>query len=249
VELNWPTFALEIVNFLILVWILKRFLYKPVLEAIARRKAAIDKTLSDAQARQSDAQTLEEQYRSRLGEWESEKERLRVSVREEVEAQREQLMASLHESLAQEQAKARAVEEHRLSQLESQAIERGTAQGAQFAARFLSRVASPEVESRLTDVLLQDMPLLPADQLHRLRTASGNGDRSVKVTSAFPLQPAQRDAITRKLQELSQDRISAEFQEDSRLLAGLRISIGPFVLRANIEDELAFFAEALRHGS
>ncbi len=47
-ELNWTTFALEIVNFLILVWILKRFLYKPVLEAIARRKTAIDKTLSDA---------------------------------------------------------------------------------------------------------------------------------------------------------------------------------------------------------
>ena len=39
---------LEVVNFLVLVWMLKRFLYKPVLEAIAQRKAAIDKTLSDA---------------------------------------------------------------------------------------------------------------------------------------------------------------------------------------------------------
>ena len=36
-QLNWSTFVLEIINFLILVWVLKRFLYKPVLAAIAQR--------------------------------------------------------------------------------------------------------------------------------------------------------------------------------------------------------------------
>ena len=52
-ELSWPTFFLEIINFLVLVWILKRFLYKPVLEAIAHRKAVIDKTLVDAKRQRS----------------------------------------------------------------------------------------------------------------------------------------------------------------------------------------------------
>ena len=47
-ELNWSTFILEIINFLVLIWILKRFLYKPVLDVIARRRAGIEKTLSDA---------------------------------------------------------------------------------------------------------------------------------------------------------------------------------------------------------
>ena len=37
--LSWPTFILEIVNFLVLVWILKRFLYQPILQAIEERKA------------------------------------------------------------------------------------------------------------------------------------------------------------------------------------------------------------------
>ena len=44
-------FVLEIINFLVLVWILKRFLYKPVLDVIARRRAGIEKTLADAEAR------------------------------------------------------------------------------------------------------------------------------------------------------------------------------------------------------
>ncbi|WP_054775053.1 hypothetical protein [Methylogaea oryzae] len=43
-ELDWSTIALEIVNFLILVWLLKRLLYKPVQDIIAQRRAAIEAT-------------------------------------------------------------------------------------------------------------------------------------------------------------------------------------------------------------
>jgi len=249
VELNWPTFILEIVNFLILVWILKRFLYKPVLEAIARRKAAIDKTLSDARERQADAKALEEQFKNRLAAWEDEKEKLRAGVREEVNAQRDQMMAALQESLTQEREKAQAVEARRVKELESRATELGTAKGVQFTARLLERAASAELEAKLADLLLEDLPLLPAEQLQRIRAAGRNDSHPVSVTSAFPLPAARRDAITQRLQEVIQHGISIEFKEDNRLLAGLRISIGPWVLRANIEDELPFFAEALRHDS
>ena len=50
-EMDWSTFILEIINFLILVWILKRFLYRPILEVIARRREGVEKTLSEARAR------------------------------------------------------------------------------------------------------------------------------------------------------------------------------------------------------
>ena len=54
-ELSWSTFALEIVNFLVLVWILKHFLYKPVMDVIARRRADIESTLADAKTAQDEA--------------------------------------------------------------------------------------------------------------------------------------------------------------------------------------------------
>ena len=71
-ELNSSTFILEIINFLILVWILKRFFYKPVLDIIARRKADIEETVAKAQTLQSNAENLEHQYESRLADWEKE---------------------------------------------------------------------------------------------------------------------------------------------------------------------------------
>ena len=49
-ELDWTTFALEIINFLVLVWMLKRFLYRPVLATLAERRAGIERTLAEARA-------------------------------------------------------------------------------------------------------------------------------------------------------------------------------------------------------
>lgn len=248
-ELNWPTFLLEIVNFLILVWILKRFLYKPILAAIAQRKAAIDKTLSDAKTRQTDAEKLKEQYEDRLAKWETEKEKLRVGVREEIDAQREKMMAALQNSLSQEREKSRVVEERHTNEIRNRAVEEAMSAGVEFTARLLSRLACPELEAKLVDVALEDMRLLPADQLQGLRAGGVADNHSVKVTSAFPLIDARRNALTQQLESVIGRKIATEFSEDSRLLAGLRVSAGPWMLRANLQDELQFFSEAVNHGS
>ena len=131
----------------------------------------------------------------------------------------------------------------------NRAEEAGIAKGVQFTGRLLTRAASPELESKLVSLALEDLGLLPADQLQRLRSVSQQAELQVKVTSAFPLIPAQRRAIVQKLKEMTQDRIAIEFNEDNHLLAGLRVNIGPWVLRANLQDELEFFAGAMMHGS
>jgi F-type H+-transporting ATPase subunit b len=242
VQLSWSTFLLEIVNFLILVWILKRFLYKPVLAAIARRKAAIDKTLSDAQSKHEEAQKLELQYQNRVADWEREKEGLRAALTEELRVQREHLTADLQKALEQEREKEHVLAERRLKELEDRAAEQGTERGVQFTARLLERVASPELESRLLALLLADLPRLPAEQIKALKETCRDPQRAVKIVSAFPLAAALRSQVVQALQAATQENIAAEFEEDSSLVAGLRISAGPWTVRANLRDELQFFA-------
>jgi F-type H+-transporting ATPase subunit b len=249
VQLNWTTFLLEIVNFLILIWILKRFLYKPVLEAIARRKVAIDKTLTDAKARQDEARTLEEQYRNRLAAWENEKTQLRTKLQEEMNAQRGKMTTALDESLAQERERQRAVEQRRIEELERQVEEESRTKGAQFTARLLTRLASPDLEAKIVDLVLEEISVLPPEQAKAIKAAARNGGRQVRTTSAFPLAATQRGAISQKLRTALDDQVTVDFREDSGLLAGLRIGVGPWVLHANIEDELRFFAEGMRNES
>jgi F-type H+-transporting ATPase subunit b len=247
VQLNWSTFLLEVVNFLVLVWILKRFLYKPVLEAIARRKAAIDKTLSDAQAKHEQAQTLELQYQNRLADWEREKEGLRAALTEELRVQRERLTADLHKALEQEREKERVLAERRLAEMEDHAAEQGVAKGVQFTARLLERLASPELEARLATLVLEDLSQLPPAQRDALREACRDSQRPVKVASAFPLAEGQRSQLLQALREATRENLAATFEQDSSLVAGLRISAGPWTVRANLRDELQFFAEMVKH--
>ena len=114
-ELNWSTFILEIINFLVLVWILKRFLYKPVLEIIARRQASIDKTLADAKQLHDDAESLQQQYEGRLADWDQERKQAREKLAEELHADRARKLEELKAALEQERERAAVAEQRRLS--------------------------------------------------------------------------------------------------------------------------------------
>lgn len=244
---DWTTFALEIINFLVLVWILKRFLYQPVLQTIARRKAAIEQSLADAKAKQADTAALEHQYRDRLSEWEKEKQALRARADEEVNAERTRRMASLQAALDEERAKRHAVEQRQMHEWRNRIEDEAVRQGAQFAGRLLARVAGPELEARLVALALEDLGQLTAERLQVLRAALREAGNTITVTSAFPLAEPERRALLRGIAKASEASPSAEFAEDKHLLAGLRVKVGPWVMQANLQDELTFFAGVGRH--
>jgi F-type H+-transporting ATPase subunit b len=241
VELDLSTILLEVINFLVLVWILKRFLYKPVLGAIERRKAAVAKDLADAEARAAEAQKLDQQYQNRLADWEHEKQQLRGQLAEELVAQRERMMLELRTALDQEREKENVLAQRRMEEVRRRAEAEGTAVAAQFAARLLARTASPELEQKLTGLAIEDLPRLPDPQREALRAACGGS--TLHVSSAFPIPTERQTAILEALKKVVQYDLTATFEEDPTLLAGLRIRIGAWTVRANLADELVFFTE------
>ncbi|HET6369655.1 MAG TPA: F0F1 ATP synthase subunit delta, partial [Nitrospiria bacterium] len=236
----------EIINFLVLVWILKRFLYKPIMETIARRRGAIEKTLSDAKAMREEAQALKGQFENRLGAWEREKEKARTALLEEIKAERGRLMAELQASLDQEREKNRVLEERRMDELRRAIETEAAAKGSRFAARLLSRLATPELEAKIIAIVTEDLARLPEEKRETIRRACLEGGSRVKTVSAFPLGDAQRNALVRAMSDLARQEVSLDLSRDQGLIAGIRISVGPWVLGANLKDEMESFAEAAK---
>ena len=147
-ELNWTTFILELINFVVLIWILNRFLYRPVMNVIAQRKAAIQKTLSEAETKRSDAQVLQSQYENRLTEWDQEREKARAQMHGEISGERNRLLEDLRAELDQEREKAAAVEQRRMKDFTQQAEATAIALGGTFASGLLSRLGGPELDGR-----------------------------------------------------------------------------------------------------
>ena len=247
-EFDWTTFALEIVNFLVLVWILQRFLYKPVTNAIAERKAAIEKTLADARMVEATAQSLKQQYENRMADWEGEKAKAQAQLTKELEAERVRLKNALHASLEQERERDRALEQRRAMALRHGLEEGALAEGGRFAARLLSRVACAELEEQIRGLLIEDLPHLGDGELQSLRVACQDADAKMRITSRYALGEEQRSSLAQALGRVAAKPVECEFGRDTELIAGLRISIGPWVLRCNLQDELKFFAETHHAG-
>ncbi|HEU4683433.1 MAG TPA: ATP synthase F0 subunit B, partial [Nitrospira sp.] len=135
VQVDGTTFLLEIINFLVLVWILTRLLYRPVLNAIADRQAQIRKSVSEAEQMRQEAQALREEYEQRQTRWIQETETARSSMLKEVNAERDRLLSQLQSSLREEREKAEALERQRLAELGGQTDRQAAELASTFAAR------------------------------------------------------------------------------------------------------------------
>lgn len=247
-EFDWTTFFLEIINFLILVWILQHFLYRPILEVIAQRRAGVEKTLTDARRIEAEASLLKQQNERHRAEWEAEKEMAQARLLEELAAQRERMMAALEAALVEERERRRVLEERQRQDYERAVEQSGIAQGAAFATRLLSRMATPELEAQLYELLLEDLRGLHAEDKHALADAAAAPGLQLLVQSVFALDESKRAELALALAEVvGKKTLPIEYQENPELVAGFLVNIGPWILHANMRDELQFFGGALRH--
>jgi F-type H+-transporting ATPase subunit b len=242
-EFNVSTFILEIINFLILIWILQRLFYKPLLELIAKRKQTIDQALADAKTVHQQAEEQRSLYQNRQKLWEQEKQAALTALYQQIEVERRTQMDRLNSDLEQERQKARITLTRQQQELQQQAEKQALQNGAKFAGILLQQSAGPELELRLMTMLMDNLTTLPEACRLCLQMLGTKKSVPVKITSAYPLTANLQQQLEQKLGLLINSQINFQYHQDAELIAGLRIDIGAWVLNANLQHELIGFAE------
>jgi F-type H+-transporting ATPase subunit b len=187
--------------------------------------------------------TLRGQYENRLADWEQEREEARQQLYREMENERERLHAGLEQEMEAERQKEAVLAERQLEEQQRQNEVQALEQGARFVARLLEAVASPEVQDRLFEHMLQELEQLPPAQRDALQSVADSSQPLLaEVVSAFPLSEAQQRQLREQIAARVPQRLQCEFHEDRKLIAGLRLTVGPWVMHANLHDELKTFA-------
>jgi len=232
------TLALQAINFAILVWLLQRFLYKPVLRILDTRRAEVEKQYADASAAEEDAQ-------ARLAEIETQ----RKGIEAERQAALQAAAAQANEAAAQRRARAEAEADALLADARTKiAGERTQALaearhialdlGVDVARRLLAEVpADLRAEVWLDRVEEQLRALSPDD---RARIAEGLArDGELRVVSAMPL-PGQ---LTERFQNRLRTELGAQtriaFDVDPELVAGIELQFPNLILRFSWRATLA----------
>lgn len=241
-ELNWTTFALEVINFLALLWILKRFLYRPVMQTLAERRAGIERTLAEARVTETTALAMQQQFESRLADWEQEKAAARRRFETELETERARQMESLAKVLASERERSAAQDAHRQEAQRHELAAQASLEARQFASALLARLASPELEGQLVRLFIEELANLPEERLRAVR-AGQNGHGQGVLTTAFELSATQREQLSSAIDARLAKAIALDFVVAPDLLAGARLTLGAWQLDFSLAGELGIFAE------
>jgi len=248
-QIDTTTFVLQLINFVVLVWILHRFLYRPVLAAIDRRRAAIDKSMSDAEAVRSEAERLRVQYEGRLADWERERVKARSALEAELSALRAKGLADVAQAVERERDRLAALQAKREADWKRDTEQRALDQASTFAARLLGRVADEALDARLVEVFAADLGGWSAEKIDPLAEAARSAGGRLSVISAHALPEAVRRRLGQLLSERLRIECRPEYAVDETLVAGLSVAVGPWLLQANLRDELRVFAGGVAHAA
>lgn len=231
-QIDWITVSAQVVNFLVLVWLLKRFLYGPIVEAMQRRERRIADRLESADAREREADDKARQYRDRREQLDRERDEILEKAREEAEQRRREL---IDEARAEVDAKRR--EWQRQIEREREDFAAGlrtrTAEAVQaISRRALADLADSALEARLVDVFLEQVRKADADT----RDALAGADGPMRVHSSFELDSQVRSRLTRALHEHLARDAEVEYARDAELLCGLELRRAHHRLGWNLAD-------------
>lgn len=246
-QLNWSTFFIEIINFLILVWVLKRLFYAPITRVISKRKKEIQDSLDKAEQLKKEAQELEKQYQERLTYWEEEKEEKRKVLDQEMEDLKQKKLEALKAMMAKEKEKRKSLEKRQLQKQIENNLRESLALAAQFSAKFLKTFADKDLEKKIVSEFIEALSRLPQDPFQRLKVEFSDKNLTVLIESAYLLNEKQKQTISTQFSDIfNKKKMTITFDQNRDLLAGLCVTIGSMILQANLRDELKFFAEVAR---
>jgi F-type H+-transporting ATPase subunit b len=238
-EFNISTFGLEIINFLILIWILQRLFYKPLLAVIAKRKQDIEQTLADAENVRQQAEKEREIYEQRQKLWEQEKQAALIVFHQQMDAERLVQLNKLQLELEQQRKINQVTLNRQQQEYQDYAQQQALKNSAKFAGILLQQAANAELEARLAQLLLERLLTLP----ETCELAETHKAATLKISSAYPLSTDLQLQLEQRFSTLISLPLSFQYQQDVTLIAGLRIDIGSWVLNANLKHELSGFAE------
>jgi F-type H+-transporting ATPase subunit b len=204
------TFLFEAANFLVLAAVLARLFFKPVRDAIERRREALQKQADDAARQLAEAEQMRSELEQRFSGLEQELDDRRTKAQLAAEQQAAELLKSARETLHREADTAK----HRLAHLERSQRE--------HLARVIARTTGATVDRLLRTIDQPDLDhALTAAACREIRAFDGNSLAPVRVESARPLRDADRNAL---LEALGQSGEAAEFHVIEDLGTGLRVA-------------------------
>jgi F-type H+-transporting ATPase subunit b len=235
---DWWTLAIQAVNFLVLVWLLQRFLYKPVADIIEKRREQVDEVLREAEQTKAEAEAARQDYERRVADLDKERQKVLDEAHRQITADRQAalddardeadtMLAEAKESIDKERAKALKAMRGQIADL-----------AGDMAAKLLGEAAPRVPNDYFLNAVCEKVGTLPKKEQNRLRRALAADGAAVTVVTAQPLNRTDKAKWRNQLKAALGDNAKTTFKSDAGLIGGAEVRFPDAVMRLSWNSEL-----------
>lgn len=243
-QVDWWTLALQTVNFLVVVWLLGRFLYRPVRRMIEEREAADRKATEDAEEKARKAEAARADYEAKRAELDQTYRKREADLHAAAATERDTMLEAAQNEADTLIAEAR----DRIARERREALEALQARIAGLAADLAKIALSGQAPSAAAEVeqVAAFLDGLPGSEREALRRDLSADRAAVTITTAAPLPEDLRTAWRTALYQRLGEDLRVEFDEDPAILGGVELHMPHGALRFSVADRLNRAAAAMK---
>jgi F-type H+-transporting ATPase subunit b len=242
--IDWFTVAAQVINFLILVWLLKRFLYKPVLNAIDEREKRIAAQLQDADKKKTEALKERTDFQRKNEEIDHQRVALLADATNAAKSEREKLIAAARQDAEALHAKLEKATHDEFESLNKAVGTLAQKEALSIARKTLTDLAGVNLDQSMAETFakrLQSLNDKNRAQFQELLRAS----TAPVVRSAFQLSDPQKATITDALKPFIGEGSKIGFETKPELVAGIELIANGQKIAWSISDYLGDLSDAL----
>jgi F-type H+-transporting ATPase subunit b len=236
--IDWFTVGAQVLNFLILVWLLSHFLYKPILKAIDVREKSVAAERADIDAIRSQAQRERDDFQSKNKAFEEQRSTLFSTATSEAKAERERLLGEARnegDGLRAKQENALRNDRTRMGEEITRLTE---TEVIEIARKTLADLATANLEERIVEVFTRRLHELDGKAKETLGSALRASPEPALVRTAFELPSMQKAAIQNALNETFSAEIRVRYETVRDVLCGIELTSNGQRVAWNIADYL-----------
>lgn len=242
-KFNIWTFLFQVINFLVLLFILKRVLYKPIREIIEKRRSLIQQRIEEAEKTKKEAMELKENYQHDMDGLHELKSRMLEKMNEEVEQERKKLIGRAEEEAARVIEKEKAVFDTEKARHEAELKDKAIEAVTLFAANLLKDVADEDLHKSIYEKLFMELQGIAS---HMPEIKEKAGPLTVDLITAYPLSEAEIKKFKDAIESLLSQSVLFNTIIDSSLIAGIKIKAHDIVYDLSLSGQIKKLALKLK---
>jgi F-type H+-transporting ATPase subunit b len=253
VQIDWFTAIAQIVNFLILLALLKRFLFNRIVDAMDRREAKIAGQLDEGRKKKQQAEEQQEEYEQKSRELEQRRNKILNQAREEAQERKKELLNKARSEVDQQRRQWEESLQRERDEFLDRLKRTGASQVINITERVLEDLAGTELLRAMSDRFVERLEKLPDEQWSQLAGAVSESGEAV-VVSSHEIPDKTSDRIEGILGDHVEGEFEVDYQVDEGMLCGLALQADGYQLawssRDYLEDLQTHLGELLqqRHG-